>query len=77
VILDHLLGIYAALAGLNAPVLDLELIQYLRLVDSSTLRAPVLFRSEAIPTPDERLLPYGMLRGASRSSGKRPPRNDT
>jgi hypothetical protein len=38
VILDHLLGIYAALAGLNAPVLDLELIQYLRLVDSSTLR---------------------------------------
>jgi hypothetical protein len=38
VVLDHLLGVYAALVGLNAPVLDLELIQYLRLIDSSTLR---------------------------------------
>ena len=38
VVLDHLLGVYKALARLNAPALDLELIQYLRLVDSSTLR---------------------------------------
>lgn len=38
VVLEHLLSVYAALARLNAPVLDLELIQYLRLIDSSTLR---------------------------------------
>jgi len=37
-VLDHLLTVYAALAGTHAPALDLELIQSLRLIDSSTLR---------------------------------------
>lgn len=37
-VLDHLLTIFTTLAGTNAPALDLELIQYLRLIDSSTLR---------------------------------------
>ena len=37
-VLNHLLAAYAVLVGTSAPALDLEMIQHLMLVDSSTLR---------------------------------------
>jgi hypothetical protein len=37
-VLNHLLAAYAVLVGTSAPTLDVEMIQHLMLVDSSTLR---------------------------------------